>query len=182
MVQRPRPDLRGGCAAMRIPTVTGVRRRNRPPSESRTGVRGRRMDVRASMSATLTPRILILPCNGGAGSATPATAAACSTSPIVRAGAARRARRRLRPASRLLHRSRRWGRLRRLPHCALHLRPPVVRALAPAAACSGWSRREWSGTECECCAPCAGVTGEESGRERNSAARFFPMLWPSVEV
>ena len=22
MVQRPRPDLRGGCAAMRIPTVT----------------------------------------------------------------------------------------------------------------------------------------------------------------
>ena len=25
MVQRPRPDLRGGCAAMRIPTVTGGR-------------------------------------------------------------------------------------------------------------------------------------------------------------
>ena len=25
MVQRPRPDLRGGCAAMRIPTVTGVK-------------------------------------------------------------------------------------------------------------------------------------------------------------
>ena len=25
MVQRPRPDLRGGWAAMRIPTVTGVR-------------------------------------------------------------------------------------------------------------------------------------------------------------
>ena len=23
MVQRPRPDLRGGCAAMRIPTATG---------------------------------------------------------------------------------------------------------------------------------------------------------------
>ena len=31
---------------MRIPTVTGVKRRNRPPSESRTGVRGRRLDVR----------------------------------------------------------------------------------------------------------------------------------------
>ena len=46
MVQRPRPDLRGGCAAMRIPTVTGVKRRYRPPSESRTGVRGRRLDVR----------------------------------------------------------------------------------------------------------------------------------------
>ena len=61
MVQRPRPDLRGGCAAMRIPTVTGVKRRNRPPSESRTRGRGRRMDVRASMSATLTPRILMLP-------------------------------------------------------------------------------------------------------------------------
>jgi len=27
MVQRPRPDLRGGCAAMRIPTVTGVKQR-----------------------------------------------------------------------------------------------------------------------------------------------------------
>ena len=25
MVQRPCPDLRGGCAAMRIPTVTGSR-------------------------------------------------------------------------------------------------------------------------------------------------------------
>ena len=41
--------------------IRGVKRRNRPPSESRTGVRGRRLDVRASMSATLTPRILILP-------------------------------------------------------------------------------------------------------------------------
>ena len=41
--------------------IRGVNRRNRPPSESRTGVRGRRMDVRASMSATLTPRILMLP-------------------------------------------------------------------------------------------------------------------------
>ena len=39
----------------------GVKRRNRPPSESRTGVRGRRLDVRASMPATLTPRILMLP-------------------------------------------------------------------------------------------------------------------------
>ncbi len=34
MVQRPRPDLRGGCAAMRIPTVTSgtlaiQQRRNR---------------------------------------------------------------------------------------------------------------------------------------------------------
>ena len=42
MVQRPRPDLRGGCAAMRIPTVTV------PPSRlggrdrlTRSGVRGR---------------------------------------------------------------------------------------------------------------------------------------------
>ena len=25
MVQRPRPDLRGGCAVMRIPTATGGR-------------------------------------------------------------------------------------------------------------------------------------------------------------
>ena len=41
--------------------IRGVKRRNRPPSESRTGVRGRRLDVRPSMSATLTPRILILP-------------------------------------------------------------------------------------------------------------------------
>ena len=37
MVQRPRPDLRGGCAAMRIPTVTGVKRRDRPSSERRIG-------------------------------------------------------------------------------------------------------------------------------------------------
>ena len=28
MVQRPRPDLRGGCAAMRIPTATAGVRRN----------------------------------------------------------------------------------------------------------------------------------------------------------
>ena len=41
--------------------IRGVQRRNRVPCESRTGARGRRMDVRASMSATLTPRILILP-------------------------------------------------------------------------------------------------------------------------
>ena len=61
MVQRPRPDLRGGCAAMRIPTVTGVKRRDRHPSAGRTGVRGRRLDVRPSMSATLTPRISVLP-------------------------------------------------------------------------------------------------------------------------
>ncbi len=31
MVQRPRPDLRGGCAAMRIPTVTGGRGAAMPP-------------------------------------------------------------------------------------------------------------------------------------------------------
>ena len=31
MVQRPRPDLRGGCAAMRIPTATGGRGAVMPP-------------------------------------------------------------------------------------------------------------------------------------------------------
>ena len=41
--------------------IRGVKRGDRPPSESRTGVRGWRLDVRPSMSATLTPRILMLP-------------------------------------------------------------------------------------------------------------------------
>ena len=36
-------------------------RRDRLPSEGRAGVRGRRLDVQPSMSATLTPRILVLP-------------------------------------------------------------------------------------------------------------------------
>ena len=41
--------------------IRGVKRRNRPRSESRKGTRGRQLDVRLSMSATLTPRILMLP-------------------------------------------------------------------------------------------------------------------------
>ena len=41
--------------------IRGVKRRDRPPSERRAGVRGRRLDVQPSMSATLTPRILVLP-------------------------------------------------------------------------------------------------------------------------
>ena len=44
MVQRPRPDLRGGCAAMRIPTVTGVR-----------CSRHRRLNVQTSCSNTPWP-------------------------------------------------------------------------------------------------------------------------------
>ena len=35
--------------------IRGVKRRNRPPSESRTGVRGRRLDVQPSMSAIIDP-------------------------------------------------------------------------------------------------------------------------------
>ena len=41
--------------------IRGVKRRDRPPSERRAGVRGRRLDVQPSMSATLTPRILVPP-------------------------------------------------------------------------------------------------------------------------
>ena len=41
--------------------IRGVKRRDRPPSESRAGVRDRRLDLQPSMSATLTPRILVLP-------------------------------------------------------------------------------------------------------------------------
>ena len=41
--------------------IRGVKRRDRLPSEGRASVRGRRLDVQPSMSATLTPRILVLP-------------------------------------------------------------------------------------------------------------------------
>ena len=41
--------------------IRGVKRRDRLPSEGRASVRGRRLDVQPSMSATLTPRILLLP-------------------------------------------------------------------------------------------------------------------------
>ena len=39
----------------------GPKRRDRLPFEGRASVRGRRLDVQPSMSATLTPRILVLP-------------------------------------------------------------------------------------------------------------------------
>ena len=41
--------------------IRGAKRRDRLPSEGRASVRGRRLDVQPSMSATLTPRILVLP-------------------------------------------------------------------------------------------------------------------------
>ena len=41
--------------------IRGVKRRDRLPCEGRASVRGRRLDVQPSMSATLTPRILVLP-------------------------------------------------------------------------------------------------------------------------
>ena len=41
--------------------IRGVKRRDRLPFEGRASVRGRRLDVQPSMSATLTPRILVLP-------------------------------------------------------------------------------------------------------------------------
>ena len=41
--------------------IRGVKRRDRLPSEGRASVRGRRLDVQPSMSATLTPRIWVLP-------------------------------------------------------------------------------------------------------------------------
>ena len=44
--------------------IRGVKRRDRLPSEGRASVRGRRLDVQPSMSATLTPRILVLPALG----------------------------------------------------------------------------------------------------------------------
>ena len=40
--------------------IRGVKRRDRLPSEGRASVRGRRLDVQPSMSATLTPRRLEL--------------------------------------------------------------------------------------------------------------------------
>ena len=43
-----------------------ILRRDRLPSEGRASVRGRRLDVQPSMSATLTPRILVLPRKDGA--------------------------------------------------------------------------------------------------------------------
>ena len=67
MVQRPRPDLRGGCAAMRIPTVTGVKLAD---IDARTSIRRPRTPVRLSDGGRfrrLTPRILMLPCFVGAG-------------------------------------------------------------------------------------------------------------------
>ena len=48
--------------------IRGVKRRDRLPSEGRASVRGRRLDVQPSMSATLTPRILVLPIKSGGGS------------------------------------------------------------------------------------------------------------------
>ena len=45
--------------------ICGVKRRDRLPSEGRASVRGRRLDVQPSMSATLTPRILVLPNQSG---------------------------------------------------------------------------------------------------------------------
>ena len=72
MVQRPRPDLRGGCAAMRIPTVTGVKRRWRPLRGHRVGreyasdarihrLQGHKTALSLMRASTLTPRILVLP-------------------------------------------------------------------------------------------------------------------------
>ena len=40
MVQRPRPDLRGGCAAMRIPTVTITAGRKSFWKRARSGENG----------------------------------------------------------------------------------------------------------------------------------------------
>ena len=54
----PRAPMRSDVGSIKI---RGVKRRNRPRSESRKGIRGRQLDVRLSMSATLTPRILMLP-------------------------------------------------------------------------------------------------------------------------
>ena len=45
--------------------IRGVKRRDRPACERCAGVRGRRLDVQRSMSATLTPRILGLPARDG---------------------------------------------------------------------------------------------------------------------
>ena len=55
MVQRPRPDLRGGCAAMRIPTVTGFKRWDYPRSERPTGTRARLLVVQPAVSAAFDP-------------------------------------------------------------------------------------------------------------------------------
>ena len=44
-----------------FPTVTGVKRRDRLPAEARAGGRGRRLGVRPSISAALTPRNFLLP-------------------------------------------------------------------------------------------------------------------------
>ena len=53
-----RTDARMGQGSTKI---RGVKRRDRLRSEGRASVRGRRLDVQPSMSATLTPRILVLP-------------------------------------------------------------------------------------------------------------------------
>ena len=52
---RNRPDISGSTK------FRGVKRRDRHPAEARAGVRGRRLGVRPSISAALTPRKFVLP-------------------------------------------------------------------------------------------------------------------------
>ena len=57
----PRRRALGALCLQGSTKIRGVKRRDRLPSEGRASVRGRRMDVQPSMSATLTPRIFVLP-------------------------------------------------------------------------------------------------------------------------
>ena len=87
MVQRPRPDLRGGCAAMRIPTATGSRgwvtARGHPACYGRNAgcvTRARRC-VRCVLWPREFPLVPALPSVGSAGTEVPLFAALSGTMP-----------------------------------------------------------------------------------------------------
>ena len=72
MVQRPRPDLRGGCAAMRIPTVTGVKRRWQPRSGARFASSMTRNYAGSPVRTNLHPTLFGTPLPRGARGRVPA--------------------------------------------------------------------------------------------------------------